>query len=259
MCLILFAYKVHPRYRLVMAANRDEFYARPTAPLDFWPDHPEVLAGRDLEQNGTWMGVARSGRLAAVTNYRDPAAAATSARSRGHLVSDYLTGRMPPETYLNRIARDAGQYNGFNLIVGDAKDLFYFSKYERIIRRLGPGLYGLSNHLLDTPWPKVETGKQQLRALISANDDIDPDAVLKLLAHQAFADDADLPETGVGLAWERVLSPIFIASPDYGTRSSAVLTIDMEGHLRLIERTWKAAQQAPREAFTRSFEFSQTD
>jgi uncharacterized protein with NRDE domain len=254
LCLILFAYKVHPRYRLVLGANRDEFYVRPTAPLDFWQDYPEILAGRDLEQLGTWMGVTRSGRLAAVTNFRDPAALRSDAHSRGRLVTDFLTGRMPPDDYLSRIEKEADRYNGFNLIIGDASGLFYFSKFEKIIRQLGPGIYGLSNHLLDTPWPKVAFGKKQLGQLLRGNGEINTEALLKLLEHQIGVPDAELPATGVGLEWERILSPIFITSPDYGTRSSSVLTIDIEGRIRFTERTWKPDQAAASERFTRSFE-----
>jgi uncharacterized protein with NRDE domain len=161
MCLILFAYQIHPRYRLVLGANRDEFYARPTAPLDFWQDHPQVLAGRDLEQHGTWMGVTRNGRWAAVTNYRDLRIMKTDAHSRGHLVADFLLSHVPPHAYMRQIATKADQYNGFNLIVGDSAELVYFSNRERKIRLLGPGLYGLSNHLLDTAWPKVARGKEK--------------------------------------------------------------------------------------------------
>jgi uncharacterized protein with NRDE domain len=254
MCLILFAYQVHPRYQLILGANRDEFYARPTAPLDFWQDHPEILAGRDLEHNGTWMGVTRKGRLAAVTNYRDPGAVLSNAHSRGRLVTDFLLGRMPPQDYLHQIRAEADRYNGFNLIIGDSRDLYYFSRQQKEIRALGPGIYGLSNHLLDTPWPKVAAGKKQLADCVASKEEISTDVLLQLLEHQTIAADADLPETGVGVEWERMLSPMFISSPDYGTRSSSVLTIDTQGGIRFIERTWEPAQPAPREQFTRSFE-----
>ncbi|RJQ76837.1 MAG: NRDE family protein [Desulfobacteraceae bacterium] len=254
MCLILFAYQVHPRYRLVLGANRDEFYARPTAPLEFWRDHPEVLAGRDLQQKGTWMGITRGGRLAALTNFRDPRALKTSALSRGQLVADFLSGHAPPMDYMQAIAATADRYNGFNLIVGDANDLLYFSSHGKVIRALGPGIYGLSNHLLDTPWPKIETGKQRLRGCINSAQKITPEAILELLQDQTLASDDRLPATGVDLAWERVLSPIFITSPDYGTRSSSVLMIASDGHIRFSERTWEPARTAPREQFTRYFE-----
>lgn len=254
MCLILFAYQIHPRYRLVLGANRDEFYARPTAPLDFWPDHPQVLAGRDLEQNGTWMGITRSGRLAAVTNYRDPHIMKTGAPSRGHLVSDFLSGRMPPDAYMRQIAGRADQYNGFNLIVGDSGDLVYFSNREKEIHVLEPGIYGLSNHLLDTAWQKVSLGKQKLGMHVTHAAEIVPETILALLQDQTRAADDDLPRTGVDLAWEKALSPIFITSPAYGTRSSSVLMIDVEGRIRFVERTWVPAQASPREQFTRHFE-----
>jgi uncharacterized protein with NRDE domain len=170
MCLILFAYQRHPRYRLILAANRDEFYARPTAPLGFWADHPQVLAGRDLEQKGTWLGVTRGGRLAAITNYRDPQAIKPNAPSRGHLVSDFLKGSIPPLDYLQDISASAARYSGFNLLVGDPSGLFYFSNHGAVMCRLAPGLYGLSNGLLDIPWPKVDQGKQALAALVREED-----------------------------------------------------------------------------------------
>lgn len=255
MCLILFAYKAHPRYRLVLGANRDEFYARPTAPLDFWPDHPDVLAGRDLEHNGTWMGVTRNGRLAAITNYRDPRIVRTAAPSRGHLVSDFLVGRLTPQEYLRQVAETADRYNGFNLIVGDSTELAYFSNQEMAIRILQPGIYGLSNHLLDSHWPKVVAGKRLLKMHLENGEDIQAEGILELLQDQSPADDHDLPATGVGLALERILSPVFITSPDYGTRCSSVLTIDAGCRLRFCERTWVAARPKPQEAFTRSFEF----
>jgi uncharacterized protein with NRDE domain len=256
MCLILFAYQIHPHYRLVLGANRDEFYARPTAPLDFWPDHPEVLAGRDLEQNGTWMGITRSGRLAAVTNYREPRIMKTGAPSRGHLVADFLLGRMPPDAYMRHIAARADQYNGFNLIVGDSVNLVYFSNRGKEVHALGPGIYGLSNHLLDTAWPKVALGKQRLGMHVNRAPEISPDSILTLLQDQTPGAEEDLPSTGVNLAWEKALSPIFIASPDYGTRSSSVLMIDAEGRIRFTERTWAQAQPSPREQFTRYYELN---
>ncbi|KJS32075.1 MAG: hypothetical protein VR64_08125 [Desulfatitalea sp. BRH_c12] len=256
MCLILFAYQRHPNYRLVLAANRDEFYARPTAPLDFWQDHPDVLAGRDLEQGGTWMGVTRSGRLAAITNFREPSGVKSSAPSRGHLVADYLCGDETPQVYLQRIASIADQYNGFNLIVGDQGALCYFSTRSREVVPLRPGLYGLSNHLMDTPWPKVTRGKQKLGAYLQKTATIAAEPLFDLLQNQEIADDDLLPETGIGLDWERVLSPIFISSPGYGTRSSSVLLIDHADGLQLTERTWNPAPGMPRDLFTRHFQIA---
>lgn len=254
MCLILFAYNAHPRYRLILGANRDEFYARPTAPLDFWPDHPHVLAGRDLEQNGTWMGITRQGRLSAITNFRNPRAVKSGTPSRGSLVAGFLMGQAPPADYIQQIAAEADRYNGFNLIVGDSNRLIYFSNQEHTIHELGAGIYGLSNHLLDTPWPKVLHGKQQLADHLDTDRDISSEAILEILQDQMPAPDDRLPETGLDRAWERMLSPMFITSPAYGTRCSSVLIIDAAGHIRFTERTWTPAQPVPREQFTRQVE-----
>jgi uncharacterized protein with NRDE domain len=237
MCLIAFAYKTHPRYSLVVAANRDEFYRRPTAPVDFWPECPCVLAGRDLEQGGTWLGVSRDGRFAALTNYRDPAANRPDARSRGELVRDYLCGSMSPQEYLERVKASGGDYNGFNLLVGDAGGLWYYSNRTDVVAAVAPGVHGLSNHLLDTPWPKVAKAKAGLAACLAGPDDALATGLFALLADAEPAPDGALPDTGVGLAWERTLSPVFIASADYGTRSSTVVLLG-GGGTRFAERTW---------------------
>lgn len=235
MCLILFAYEEHPRYRLVLAANRDEFYERPTAPAAFWEDDSGVLAGRDLRNGGTWLGVTRTGRFAAVTNYRGAEESRPDAPSRGALVASFLRGREAADAYLVRLAMNAERYNGFNLLVGDVDNLCYFSNRENEVRRLEPGVYGLSNHLLNTPWPKVEAGRAALRHTIARP--FEPDALLDLLADTTTAPDEALPDTGVGLEWERVLSPRFIETPAYGTRSSSVLLVDREGEVTFVERT----------------------
>ncbi|MDA8140678.1 MAG: NRDE family protein [Desulfobacteraceae bacterium] len=252
MCLILFAYRAHPHYRLILAANRDEFYQRPTAPLDFWPDHPEVLAGRDLEQGGTWLGVTRNGRLAAITNYRDPRSLKSNAPSRGQLVSGFLLGSAAPEEYLRQVQTTAHQYNGFNLLLGDNQDLLYYSNHGSAMERVTPGIHGLSNHLLDTPWPKVARGKTQFAALVERSPDLLEEELFHLLQNQFVAPDEQLPETGVDLAWERLLSPIFITSPGYGTRCSSVLMIDLKGSIRLSERTWKPGVYPPECVHTHS-------
>jgi uncharacterized protein with NRDE domain len=185
MCLIAFAYKTHPRYSLVVAANRDEFYRRPTAPVDFWPECPCVLAGRDLEQGGTWLGVSRDGRFAALTNYRDPAANRPDARSRGELVRDYLCGSMSPQEYLERVKASGGDYNGFNLLVGDAGGLWYYSNRTDVVAAVAPGVHGLSNHLLDTPWPKVAKAKAGLAACLAGPDDALATGLFALLAERS--------------------------------------------------------------------------
>ncbi len=257
MCLILFAYQAPAGYRLVLAANRDEFYERPTAPLDFWPDHPHILAGRDLAGSGTWMGVTRDGRLAAITNYRDPAAINPNAPSRGRLVSDFLAGSTPPRLYLEGIHREAHRFNGFNLIVGDSEGLYYYSNYAQSVHQVSSGIHGLSNHLIDAPWPKVTSGKSVMAGLLQAARP-DPQSLFKMLTDQTPAPDAQLPDTGVGYAWERQLSPIFIASPGYGTRSSSVLIIDQSGVLDFYERTWRPDPNGPQEEATRHFSLTVT-
>lgn len=235
MCLILFAWQARARYRLVLAANRDEFYARPAAPMDWWPERPTVLAGRDLEAGGTWFGVTRDGRFAAVTNHRDPRRNVDGRPSRGALVADYLGGDAAPDDYLAALARRGEDYNGFNLLVGDRETLWYYGNRDGAPRPLAPGVYGLSNALLDTPWPKVRHGKHALATAL-AQPEVEPGALFTLLAERREAPDAELPVTGVSLEWERRLSPLFIASESYGTRCSTVLLLGDDGCVQVHER-----------------------
>ena len=309
MCLILMAYRCHPGYELLVAANRDEFHDRPTAPLGFWDDAPDVLAGRDLQEGGAWMGVTRAGRFAALTNYRDPSRIMTGAPSRGHLVSDYLRGEqsaravlkglpsvadrynsfnlllgdetglyyysnragepraLPPGLYglsnhlldtpwpklrrgltmlrnlLEQLPAVADRYNSFNLLLGDETGLYYYSNRAGQPRALPPGLYGLSNHLLDTPWPKLRRGLTMLQNLLEQSPDPVSDELLKILTDRTMAPDAELPKTGVPLDWERWLSAIFIDAPGYGTRSSTVLRVDNCGNVGMAEATWADASR----------------
>ena len=239
MCLILFAYDAHPDYRLVLAANRDEFYERPTAPAAPWEDDPRVVAGRDLRGGGTWMGATRQGRWSALTNVRDPREFDRPGPSRGHLVADFLRGEAAPEAYLDALRPRAAEYNGFNLLVGDPDSAWWLSNRGGPGKRLSPGLHGLSNHLLDTPWPKVERGKRALGRLLEDAGTLEPDLLLELLLDRTFAADHELPDTGIGLERERMLSSLFIVSPDYGTRSSSALLIDRAGRCLLVERTYE--------------------
>lgn len=239
MCLILIAYRAHPRYSLVVAANRDEWFGRPTAPAGFWSDAPEVLAGRDLEAGGTWLGVTRGGRFAALTNFRDPATLRDDAPSRGALVSDFLTSSADADGYLRSVRRDANRYNGFSLVLGDLASLRYFSNRGGEARALQPGIYGLSNHLLDAPWPKVCAGKARLAAHLDG--EVDAEALLDLLDDTQVAPDAELPRTGVPLERERALSPLRIRAGDYGTRSSTVLLVAQDGEVSLVERSFDAS------------------
>jgi len=233
MCLIILAWKARADLPLAVAANRDEWRDRPTQPAHWWEDHPELLAGRDLEAGGTWMGITRGGRFAAVTNFRDPSERRATARSRGTLVSEFLLGGETPPTYLARLAPHAGEYNGFNLVLGDGETLWYYSSREDKAREIEPGVHGLSNNLLNEPWPKVVKGRARMREALR---DEDPTPQLfELLADRSFVDDTQLPRTGVGIDWERRLAHSLITGADYGTRSSTVLTVDSKGAARFEE------------------------
>jgi uncharacterized protein with NRDE domain len=250
MCLIVFAHHAHAAYRLVVAANRDEWFRRPTAAAAFWDDAPEVFAGRDLEQRGAWLGVTTTGRFAAITNFRDPGSHLPDAPSRGRLVSDFLRSSATPLAYLERLRPDAAAYNGFSLLVGDGASLCYFSNREREVRSLAPGIYGLSNSFLDVPWPKVRLGKERLARQLNAR--VDVDALLALLDDTRTAPDEELPRTGVSSEWERQLSALRIVADGYGTRSSTALLIGTEGEVSIAERSFDEhgrAQSAVRERF----------
>lgn len=225
MCLILFAYKVHPQYPLIVAANRDEEYKRKTAPAHFWEDHPNILAGRDLEKMGTWMGVTKEGRFSALTNYRDFSESTEGKRSRGELVVQALTDSRHPETFIKMLDDRRDLYPGYNLLIGDADRLYYYSNRSRERLSLKPGIYGLSNHLLDTPWPKVEKGKKGLeQALHLPVEKMIPQLFHILSDAEPFPDEK-LPDTGIPFELERALSPLYIQMDGYGTRSSTVLLI----------------------------------
>lgn len=238
MCLVLFAYRTHLDYSLILAANRDEFYERPTAPARFWEQAPGVLAGRDLRHGGTWLGIDRRGRFAAITNYRNPAAKKVNPPSRGLLVSRFLLGKVKPVDYLREVHARRHRFETFNLLVGDLNGLYYYSSRTAQSQLLNPGVYGLSNYLLDSPWPKVETGKFKLNELVSTRKSIDSECLFSLLAERYIPPDEALPDTGIGIEWERILSPPFIQSPTYGTRSSTVLLISTRGTVTFTERSF---------------------
>lgn len=243
MCLILVAWQTHPDWPLVVAANRDEFYARRTAGADFWPENSGILAGRDLEAGGTWLGISRTGRFAALTNYRDPARHRPAAPSRGHLVSGFLTGSCGIDDFL--AALSPTDYNGFNVLLGDLTGngrLVAYSNVSMEKHELAPGVYGLSNALLDTPWPKVGAGKTALEAALTALPD--DTGLWRLLRDDTVHPDAALPDTGVPLEWERLLSAAFIRGPDYGTRCSTVLKVGADGTTGFDEQTWLPAAVA---------------
>lgn len=247
MCLMILASRSHPEYPLVVAANRDEFFRRGTAPAAFWPQQPALLAGRDLEMGGTWMGLTRSGRFAAITNFRDPAQTATAPRSRGELTLDYLLAAEGPESWLERLAPAASDYAGFNLLLGDGEGLWYAtnSAGEGLTRRaLEPGIYGLSNAQLDTPWPKVILGKQRLADALAAAP-LDHDRLYPVTADRRLSDPAELRGLGLDQDMDRLLSAQFIigAEHGYGTRSSTTLWLTADGDAHWRELTYNASGQ----------------
>ena len=246
MCLLIFAHHVAPDYPLVFAANRDEFHARPTAPSAFWDDHPGLLAGRDLEQGGTWMGITRSGRFAAVTNYRDPARTAPAPRSRGELTVGYLAGDMSPGDYLQQLAGRAADYAGFNLLLGDETSLWYYANSGDLApRELAPGIYGLSNARLDTPWPKVELGKARLRGIMDNSPaGLSHEHLGTVVADRDLADISALGQLGQDSEMEQLLSAQFIVTPGYGTRSRTTLWCDAGGGVEWCEQGFDPAGEA---------------
>jgi len=252
MCLIVFSWKIVPGMPLLAAANRDERFSRPALPAQWWPDHPHIYAGRDLAGGGTWLGVTRSGRFAALTNVRSSISPRRAdAPSRGTLVSDYLAGKLAPEDYIAAIAADAHAYNGFNLLVGDRDALIWYSNVAqddaRNGKQLAPGFYGLSNALLDTPWPKVVRAKAQFSSLLCQG--APPEAYFDMLNDTTVAADCRLPDTGIPIERERLLSSICIVTPEYGTRAATLVQLrtDQEPVLmeKLIQENGQAAEQAP--------------
>ena len=236
MCLIVVGWQAHPEYPLVVAANRDEFLARPAVAAHWWTDAPDLLAGRDLEAGGTWMGVSRNGRFAALTNYRDPTLHRPGAPSRGTLVRDCLTATDAAVDRLHAVAAVSGQYAAFNLLVSDGKRLGIHESTTGAVKMLEPGIYGLSNHVLDTPWPKVRLARDRFATALARLPDAD--AFLALLRDDTPAEDHHLPQTGVSADWERWLSPAFIRAPGYGTRCSTVIARHRDGSVMFREWTW---------------------
>ena len=239
MCLILVVWRRHPQYPCLIAANRDEIHGRDAEPAHWWHDRPQILAGRDLVAGGTWLGITRTGSFAALTNYRSPQERRTDVPSRGGLVTGALESQGSIEHDLAGLHRAGPGYNGFNLIFSDGRRLAVHESVPCDGRVLAPGIYGLSNHVLDTPWPKVERAKARLHALLDQT--IDPSSVLELLRDDRPARDEDLPGTGMSLEWERLLSSAFIRGSDYGTRCSTVIRIDQGGKVYFDEWTWDAS------------------
>jgi uncharacterized protein with NRDE domain len=237
MCLIVFALGWHPRYSLVLGANRDEYLERPAAPARFWSDCPHLLAGRDLRSGGTWLGITTSGKLAAVTNYRDMRQQVAAPPSRGQLVTAFLQDEAASAAdFRTVLQRDGNSYDGFNCIYGSCRELHYFTNRGGSSGPVPPGMHALSNHLLDSPWPKVTAARERLAAILQS-EFIDPDAIIAALADpEPFAQEL-LPDTGVGPERERLLSPLFINDPVYGTRCTTVILVTREGAATFVEKS----------------------
>ncbi len=249
MCLNIFSYKSHPNYKLIIAANRDEFYARKTEAAHFRNDNPDLLAGKDLEHGGTWLGLTKTGKFSFITNYRDPKSFRKDAPSRGALVSNYLNGSESPEQYLKNL-KNTQHYNGFNLVAGNLNEVCYFSNVENKIKKLDNGFYGVSNAFLDTPWKKLVTGKKAVEAVISQNN-FSPEDLFSALHNEQKADDSELPQTGVPYEIEKLISSVFIKSEAYGTVCSTVVLIDNQNRVQFFERTHNPLKENK----TASFEF----
>jgi len=234
-CLILVAWRMNPRFPCIVAANRDEFHARPAAHAAWWQDEPDILAGRDLSGGGAWLGLTRSGRFAALTNYRGVAARRDDAPSRGEIVTGLLKSRATVSEDLELLGRIGPRYNAFNVIFSDGERLGIFESEPGLGRQLPAGVYGLSNHLLDTPWPKVRNAKSRLEAALN---DSDGARMLALLRDDEPAPDHELPRTGLSIEWERLLSSAFVRAPDYGTRCSTIIRIDGRGRAYFDEWSW---------------------
>ncbi len=250
MCLITFAHRWHRDYPLLVAANRDEYYARPAAGIHFWEEAPQLAAGRDLQAGGTWMGLTRGGRFAAITNHRNPPSTPDSPRSRGMLTLDFLAGSSSPGDYLGELAARAGEYAGFNLVIGDREQLWYFSNIENRARALAPGIYSLSNGLLDSGWPKQRRAEARLAQLQDAA--VDHRQLEHTVSDRELAPDEQLPDTGVGLDLERALSSQFIVMPEYGTRATTTLSVHDSGQVEMVEREFGEGGSA-RESRSLSF------
>ncbi|WP_395343611.1 NRDE family protein [Ningiella sp. W23] len=238
MCILFIAVEQHPDYPLIVAANRDEFHQRPTQASAFWPEYPDVLAGKDLQAGGSWMGVSATGKLAALTNIRAPGKEISEARSRGELVMNFLTDNVGAKEYLGRLSSSAAEFNGYNLLFGNLDSLQVYNNFDDSVYSLKKGVYGLSNASLNSPWPKLDLGRSELVKYCQQSTILNIEHLFDLLGNSTKASDEVLPQTGVPIEWERKLSSIFIESPDYGTRSCTVLLMDKHRQVFWQERSF---------------------
>lgn len=245
MCFIVFNFKKHNKYKLIFCANRDEFYKRKTEKLHYWhlfdeSEKNRILAGRDLESGGTWLGITKSGRFAALTNFREGIAKNPDKISRGLIVKNYLEGSYDPRNYAKRLEADKEYYEGFNLLFGSKDELYYFSNRSNGLLPISEGIYGLSNATLDTPWPKIRRGKRIFDKIISY-DEVPVEALFEMLSDDEKPENRELPFTGVSEEFEKELSPIFVKMNAYGTRSSSVILIDYNDNVEFYEKNYDSS------------------
>ena len=236
MCLILFALNNHPKYKMILAANRDEFHSRPTLKAGFWEEQNDILSGIDDLSKGTWLGISKQGRFIAITNYRSPNSEIKAPKSRGNISRNFLLGKSSVHTFVTNLQAERHRYSGFNILLSDNKlnSMYHYSNISNQLTMVPNGYHGLSNHLLDTDWPKVTYGKRALRSSIISGP-IHPKKLIEMLKNETFADDKELPDTGISFELEKKLSPVFISMKDYGTRCSTVLLVDNHNMLSFVE------------------------
>lgn len=240
MCLIVLSNKVHPQYKLVIAANRDEFYDRPSRPAAFWNEEglKDMIAGKDLKAGGTWFGVNKNGNWAAITNYRNPNEMKIKAPSRGEIVRDFLADDIPPADFLSQLQKQASEYNGFNLLIGNSERIYNYNNINNSIIEVENGIHGLSNAFLNSNWPKTIRAKNKLSTIMESGN-LDKESLFMLLKDEKQAPENKLPKTGLSRELEKMASPIFIKSENYGTRCSTILLIGYDNHYEFIERSYK--------------------
>jgi uncharacterized protein with NRDE domain len=238
MCLIVLGWKAHADYPLVVFANRDEFHDRPSGRAEFWGDEPELLAGRDRRGGGTWLGLTRHGRFAAISNVRKestvPVTESRDIHSRGSLVRDYLLGEASPEEFATLTLARGSDFEGFNLLVGDRDSMVWVSNRADEIVKVEPGIHGISNGGLNEPWPKVARGKDAMAAALESGS-VSIEEGLTALSNRQVPPDDQLPDTGVGVESERQLAPVFIVAPGYGTRASTVVRVGADDQVTFVE------------------------
>lgn len=242
MCLVTLNTQDHPQYKLIIAANRDEFYERPTEQATFWQDYPFILGGRDLQQMGTWLGITKSGRIAFLTNFRNPSTEKADKKSRGHIVKEFLTGTDEPVAFLEQLRIHKEEYNGFNFIAGNVDSLYHYGNNELNITPLSAGTHSISNGTLEAKWPKTMKAKKVLQEYVASTEQVAVESLFQQLNDRELAEDTVLPKTGVPLDLERNLSSIFIEIPNYGTRVSTVILVTWNNEVTFVERTFQQGQ-----------------